>query len=90
MVFGNVALPLNLNYTLRIDKKYVTELLELVKLVDKHEAYPASPSSRQKQCGLSPMHGSWQSESAACYEATSTLKPPARSIRRTAALFLNY
>ena len=49
-VFGNVALPLELDNTPRAEiKKRVTELLELVGLADKHDAYPANLSGGQKQ-----------------------------------------
>lgn len=45
IVFGNVALPLDLDKISRIDiKKRVAELLELVGLADKHDAYPANLS----------------------------------------------
>ncbi|VTR61588.1 Methionine import ATP-binding protein MetN [Serratia fonticola] len=49
-VFGNVALPLELDNTPRAEiKKRVVELLELVGLSDKHDAYPANLSGGQKQ-----------------------------------------
>ncbi|MCE1782495.1 ATP-binding cassette domain-containing protein, partial [Enterobacter hormaechei] len=41
-VFDNVALPLELNNTPKAEiKAKVNELLELVGLADKHDAYPA-------------------------------------------------
>lgn len=49
IVFGNVALPLNLNNTTCLDiKKRIAKLLKLVGLVDKHDAYFANLSSGQK------------------------------------------
>ena len=49
-VFGNVALPLELDNTPQAEiKRRVTELLELVGLGDKHDSYPANLSGGQKQ-----------------------------------------
>ncbi len=49
-VYGNIALPLELDNTSRADiKKRVNELLDLVGLTDKQDAYPANLSGGQKQ-----------------------------------------
>ena len=49
-VFGNVALPLELDNTPKDEiKRRVTELLDLVGLGDKHDSYPANLSGGQKQ-----------------------------------------
>lgn len=49
-VFGNVALPLELDNTSKDEiKRRVTELLDLVGLGDKHDSYPANLSGGQKQ-----------------------------------------
>ena len=49
-VFGNVALPLELDNTPQAEiKRRVTELLDLVGLSDKHDSYPANLSGGQKQ-----------------------------------------
>ena len=49
-VFGNVALPLELDNTPKEEvKRRVTELLDLVGLGDKHDSYPANLSGGQKQ-----------------------------------------
>ena len=49
-VFGNVALPLELDNTPQAEiKRRVTELLDLVGLGDKHDSYPANLSGGQKQ-----------------------------------------
>ena len=48
-VFGNVALPLELDNTPKEEiKRRVTELLDLVGLGDKHDSYPANLSGGQK------------------------------------------
>ncbi len=47
-VYGNIALPLELDNTSRADiKKRVNELLDLVGLTDKQDAYPANLSGGQ-------------------------------------------
>ena len=49
-VFGNVALPLELDNTPKEEvKRRVTELLDLVGLGDKQDSYPANLSGGQKQ-----------------------------------------
>lgn len=49
-VFGNVALPLELDNTPKDEiKRRVAELLDLVGLGDKHDSYPANLSGGQKQ-----------------------------------------
>lgn len=49
-VFGNVALPLELDNTPKEEiKRRVTELLDLVGLNDKHDSYAANLSGGQKQ-----------------------------------------
>ena len=49
-VFGNVALPLELDNTPQAEiKRRVTELLDLVGLGDKHDSYPANLSGGQQQ-----------------------------------------
>ena len=49
-VFGNVALPLELDNTPKDEiKRRVTELLSLVGLGDKHDSYPSNLSGGQKQ-----------------------------------------
>ena len=49
-VFGNVALPLELDNTPPAEiKRRVNELLDLVGLGDKHDSYPANLSGGQKQ-----------------------------------------
>ena len=49
-VFGNVALPLELDNTPKEEvTRRVTELLDLVGLGDKHDSYPANLSGGQKQ-----------------------------------------
>ncbi|MBQ4797294.1 ATP-binding cassette domain-containing protein, partial [Pectobacterium versatile] len=48
-VFGNVALPLELDNTSASEiKQRVYQLLDLVGLSDKHDAYPANLSGGQK------------------------------------------
>ena len=49
-VFGNVALPLELDNTPKDEiKRRVTELLSLVGLGEKHDSYPSNLSGGQKQ-----------------------------------------
>ena len=75
-VFGNVALPLELDNTPRADiKKRVGELLELVGLADKHDAYPANLSGGQKQRVAIARALASQPKVLLCDEATSALDP---------------
>lgn len=75
-VFGNVALPLELDNTSRVDiKKRVAELLELVRLADKHDAYPANLSGGQKQRVAIARALASNPKVLLCDEATSALDP---------------
>lgn len=53
-VFGNVALPLELDNTPKEEiKRRVTELLDLVGLGDKHDSYPANlPADKNSEWRL--------------------------------------
>ncbi|NIG88418.1 methionine ABC transporter ATP-binding protein MetN [Serratia symbiotica] len=75
-VFGNIALPLELDNTSRVDiKKRVAELLELVGLADKHDAYPANLSGGQKQRVAIARALASNPKVLLCDEATSALDP---------------
>lgn len=75
-VFGNVALPLELDNTPRAEiKKRVTDLLDLVGLADKHDAYPANLSGGQKQRVAIARALASQPKVLLCDEATSALDP---------------
>ncbi len=75
-VFGNVALPLELDNTPRAEiKKRVVELLELVGLSDKHDAYPANLSGGQKQRVAIARALASNPKVLLCDEATSALDP---------------
>ena len=75
-VFGNVALPLELENNTKADiKKRVTELLELVGLADKHDAYPANLSGGQKQRVAIARALACDPKVLLCDEATSALDP---------------
>ncbi|CNI21688.1 MULTISPECIES: methionine ABC transporter ATP-binding protein MetN [Yersinia] len=75
-VYGNIALPLELDNTPRADiKKRVTELLELVGLSDKQDAYPANLSGGQKQRVAIARALASNPKVLLCDEATSALDP---------------
>lgn len=75
-VFGNVALPLELDNTPRATiKARVTELLELVGLGDKHDAWPANLSGGQKQRVAIARALASSPKVLLCDEATSALDP---------------
>ncbi|WP_241649230.1 methionine ABC transporter ATP-binding protein MetN [Rosenbergiella collisarenosi] len=75
-VFGNVALPLELeNNTKAGIKQRVTELLELVGLADKHDAHPANLSGGQKQRVAIARALACDPKVLLCDEATSALDP---------------
>ncbi|WP_145507385.1 methionine ABC transporter ATP-binding protein MetN [Yersinia alsatica] len=75
-VYGNIALPLELDNTSRADiKKRVTELLDLVGLSDKQDAYPANLSGGQKQRVAIARALASNPKVLLCDEATSALDP---------------
>ncbi len=75
-VYGNVALPLELDSTPRAEiKRRVTELLELVGLADKHDAYPSNLSGGQKQRVAIARALASNPKVLLCDEATSALDP---------------
>ncbi|CNI60096.1 methionine ABC transporter ATP-binding protein MetN [Yersinia vastinensis] len=75
-VYGNIALPLELDNTPRANiKKRVTELLELVGLSDKQDAYPANLSGGQKQRVAIARALASNPKVLLCDEATSALDP---------------
>ena len=75
-VFGNVALPLELGSLSREEiKKRVTELLELVGLADKRDAWPANLSGGQKQRVAIARALASNPKVLLCDEATSALDP---------------
>ena len=84
-VFGNVALPLELDNTPKEEvKRRVTELLDLVGLGDKHDSYPANLSVDKNSVWRSPVR--WQVIPKCC----CAMKPPAHSIQQRHARFWNY
>ncbi|UNH42970.1 methionine ABC transporter ATP-binding protein MetN [Moellerella wisconsensis] len=75
-VFGNVALPLELDNMPKEDiKKRVLELLELVGLSDKKDAYPTNLSGGQKQRVAIARALANSPQVLLCDEATSALDP---------------
>ena len=75
-VFGSVALPLELDNTPReAVKARVTELLDLVGLGDKHDAWPANLSGGQKQRVAIARALASSPKVLLCDEATSALDP---------------
>lgn len=75
-VFGNVALPLELDNTPRSEiKRRVTELLDLVGLSEKQDAYPANLSGGQKQRVAIARALASNPKVLLCDEATSALDP---------------
>lgn len=74
-VFGNVALPLELQHSGVNTKQRVSELLELVGLSDKHNAYPANLSGGQKQRVAIARALASNPKVLLCDEATSALDP---------------
>ena len=75
-VFGNVALPLELDNTPRAAiKARVTQLLDLVGLSDKHDAWPANLSGGQKQRVAIARALASSPKVLLCDEATSALDP---------------
>lgn len=75
-VFGNVALPLELdNVPRETIQKRVSELLDLVGLAEKHDAYPANLSGGQKQRVAIARALASNPKVLLCDEATSALDP---------------
>lgn len=75
-VFGNVALPLELdNHAKDEINRRVTELLDLVGLSNKHDAYPANLSGGQKQRVAIARALASNPKVLLCDEATSALDP---------------
>ncbi|MCK3655866.1 DL-methionine transporter ATP-binding subunit [Pasteurellaceae bacterium Macca] len=75
-VFENVALPLELSHSNRAEiEKKVSELLELVGLADKRDAYPANLSGGQKQRVAIARALASDPQVLLCDEATSALDP---------------
>ena len=75
-VFGNVALPLELDNMPREEiKRRVSELLDLVGLSEKHDVYPANLSGGQKQRVAIARALASNPKVLLCDEATSALDP---------------
>ena len=83
-VFGNVALPLELDNTPKEEvKRRVTELLDLVGLGDKQDSYPANLSGGKNS--VWPLPARWQAILRCC----CVMKPPAHWIRQPRVRFWN-
>ncbi|MBS0848573.1 methionine ABC transporter ATP-binding protein MetN [Citrobacter sp. JGM124] len=75
-VFGNIALPLELDNLPKEEiKRRVSELLDLVGLSEKHDAYPANLSGGQKQRVAIARALASNPKVLLCDEATSALDP---------------
>ncbi|KNC06667.1 DL-methionine transporter ATP-binding subunit [Klebsiella sp. RIT-PI-d] len=75
-VFGNVALPLELDNTPQEEvSRRVKELLDLVGLSDKHDSYPGNLSGGQKQRVAIARALASNPKVLLCDEATSALDP---------------
>lgn len=75
-VFGNISLPLELdNQSAKEIKRRVSELLKLVGLEDKQDAYPANLSGGQKQRVAIARALASNPKVLLCDEATSALDP---------------
>ncbi|MDF7666892.1 methionine ABC transporter ATP-binding protein MetN [Orbaceae bacterium ESL0727] len=75
-VFGNIAFPLELNHTPKtMIKQKVNDLIELVGLKDKADAYPANLSGGQKQRVAIARALASDPKVLLCDEATSALDP---------------
>ncbi|MCL2893867.1 methionine ABC transporter ATP-binding protein MetN [Brenneria tiliae] len=75
-VFGNIALPLELDNAPKAEiTRRVNELLDLVDLSDKHDAYPANLSGGQKQRVAIARALASNPKVLLCDEATSALDP---------------
>lgn len=74
-VFENIALPLKINGELDLKQNKINELLELVELSDKKDAYPNQLSGGQKQRVAIARALISEPKLLLCDEATSALDP---------------